>query len=422
MMHANPAGGALPPSDTASPLITRNDGAHSEAPPPSTAQRHPIKFTGSGSEYFRIWIVNLLLMLLTLGLYYPWAKVRKLKYFYNNTEVAGHALDFHGDPKRMLRGFLLTAALLLLYSFAGQHSPLAGAVAGLLLAAIWPALIRASLQFRLANTSWRGLRFNFTGSAKGVYLVFGVPVLIGIGILAGGGLLSALLVGLMPAGVGGTATMVAGALTALFTVLGFYSLIPYVLYRLKAYQHTHYALGDWQTEFRATFRDVLGIFMKTAGVSLLTLLMGGLAAGGLMAAGLVALPDRGNPASPQAFAALVPLFILMIVALQIVPLPYFQSRMQNLVWSNTGNGDLRFKSHLRFGPLLRQTALNWVLMVLTLGLYWPFAAVAMARLKLQAVSVHLRKDPDLLIAQVQPAYRDNTGDAAGDLAGIDFGL
>ena len=34
----------------------------------------PISFTGSGSEYFRIWIVNLLLTFVTLGLYYPWAK------------------------------------------------------------------------------------------------------------------------------------------------------------------------------------------------------------------------------------------------------------------------------------------------------------------------------------------------------------
>ena len=31
-------------------------------------------FTGSGSEYFRIWIVNLLLMFVTLGIYFPWAK------------------------------------------------------------------------------------------------------------------------------------------------------------------------------------------------------------------------------------------------------------------------------------------------------------------------------------------------------------
>ena len=48
-------------------------------------RREPLQtrlgFTASGSEYFRIWIVNLLLTLGTLGLYYPWARVRKLRYF-----------------------------------------------------------------------------------------------------------------------------------------------------------------------------------------------------------------------------------------------------------------------------------------------------------------------------------------------------
>jgi len=47
----------------------------------SEAYRLPIEFTGSGSEYFRIWIVNLLLMFVTLGSYYPWAKVRRLRDF-----------------------------------------------------------------------------------------------------------------------------------------------------------------------------------------------------------------------------------------------------------------------------------------------------------------------------------------------------
>ena len=63
-----------------------------------SVQQLPIRFVGSGSEYFRIWIVNLLLTIVTFGLYYPWAKVRKLRYFLGNTHVDGHAMDFHGQP------------------------------------------------------------------------------------------------------------------------------------------------------------------------------------------------------------------------------------------------------------------------------------------------------------------------------------
>ena len=89
----------------------------------------PVSFTGSGSEYFRIWIVNLLLTIVTLGLYHPWAKVRRLRYFYGNTHIGDHTLDFHGNPTRMLRGFLLLGALLLLYTVAGKVSPTAGLIA-----------------------------------------------------------------------------------------------------------------------------------------------------------------------------------------------------------------------------------------------------------------------------------------------------
>eukprot|EP01031_Cornospumella_fuschlensis_P012127 gene12127-14827_t len=51
-----------------------DDGA--DTVPDGLPQSYPlrIEFTGSGSEYFRIWVVNLLLLLVTVGIYYPWAK------------------------------------------------------------------------------------------------------------------------------------------------------------------------------------------------------------------------------------------------------------------------------------------------------------------------------------------------------------
>ena len=53
----------------------------------------PFQFTGTGGEYFKIWIVNILLSIVTLGIYSAWAKVRRKQYFYGNTRVAGSALQ-----------------------------------------------------------------------------------------------------------------------------------------------------------------------------------------------------------------------------------------------------------------------------------------------------------------------------------------
>ena len=386
------------PSNDASPLITGNTG---EARP---VHRYAIEFTGSGSEYFRIWIVNLLLTLVTLGLYYPWAKVRRLKYFYGNTRVAGHALDFHGDPKRMLRGFLLMAGLFMLYNAASYASPAAGGLAALVFMGIWPALLRASWQFRLANTSWRGLRFQFTGSLKDSYLTFLVPVLAMVGLFVA----SAVLMAVHPA-------------LGIIPLLAIYAVVPYMFYRLKAYQHRHYAYAQLQSEFRASFGDVGKVFLKTAGLLMLMALVGGALVGLLIGLGTLSAPGQAG-GSMKALFAMLPVLVVFFFVMQIVPLPYFQSRMQNLLWTQTGNRDVRFKSQLDFTPLLKQTLLNWVLIILTLGLYWPFAAVAMARLKLQAVSVHMRADVNQLVGRQQAVRREGIGDAAADLAGIDLGL
>jgi len=40
------------------------------------------EFRGDGMEYFKIWIVNILLTILTLGIYSAWATVRNNRYFY----------------------------------------------------------------------------------------------------------------------------------------------------------------------------------------------------------------------------------------------------------------------------------------------------------------------------------------------------
>src|SRR5437870_11095625 len=91
--------------------LTPDGTTTTEAPAaPPGSYRLAMRFTGSGSEYFRIWIVNLLLILVTLGLYFPFAKVRRLRYFYGNTQLGGEEFDFHGNPWKMLRGFLLMAA------------------------------------------------------------------------------------------------------------------------------------------------------------------------------------------------------------------------------------------------------------------------------------------------------------------------
>ena len=397
-------------------------GEHARAPLKS--HRFPVQFHGTGGEYFRIWIVNLLLMILTLGLYYPWAKVRKLRYFYSHTEVAGHPLDFHGNPRQMLRGFLLMTALLFVYGVAGNVSELAGAIAGVILALVWPALLRASLQFRLAQTSWRGLRFSFRGSLKDAYLVFIVPILMLLVL----GAISAVALGALPKATegrplrGGEMALIGAVITLL--VVAMTATAPYLVWRLKSYQHSNYALGPWQTTFKASFGEVWRVFVKSSLVAGLGLLFV-LALAGLMAWGASSGASQGSSLAgliKGLMTAGLPVLILGIVLLQTLYNAHLTASLQNLVWTRTGNRQIRFKSELSHWRLAGVMFKNLVLTGLTLGLYWPFAAVALARTKLEAMSVHTRQHPDDLVVRVQKTYKDAAGDMAADLMGLDIGL
>ena len=392
-------------------------------PPPAGPQTLDIRFTGSGSEYFRIWIVNLLLTLVTLTLYLPFARARRMAYFQNNTLVGGDPLGFHADPWKMFRGYLLVLALGLGYSAVSNFLPSLSWVALLVFAVLWPALWRASLQFRLRNTSWRGVRLAFVGDLKSAYLAllpFFIPALAFAVFLpdVGDG-------DEVPAEVAQQAAILVG-----LVVLGFMVLMPWLWARIKAYQHGGYAFAQERTEFTAGAKRFYGLSAKISGVSLLVLMGLGtvmaVLAGTMAALGMLSLGDLGNlgeGGGGMLFMVGAGAVLAMIYVLwPLIVGSYMTSRFQNLLWSNTRSPHIRFTSQLKLAPLMRVNIVNWVLIALTLGLYWPFAKVRSARIRLEAMSVHVDGDVDRWVSDSLQQPAGVIGDAAGDFFGIDMGL
>lgn len=381
-------------------------------PPP---ERHPIDFTASGSEYFRIWIVNLLLIVVTLGLYLPWAKVRKLQYFHANTWVDGDALGFHGEPAKMLRGTLIAAAFLIVYSVGSHFSGWAALLAALAFVGLWPALFRASMRFRLANTSWRGLRFRFTGDTAGAYGALLLPLALVLLPFAVAGLTVGSGEGGRPAAPSPVATGLIG-----LCMLVFFVGLPFFLWKLRRYQHGHYAYGGLQTRLDAGVGAVYGVFLKLVGLTLVVMVLAGLGVSLLISIGVIGRRSAGMGA-----AVIVTLMILAIVGVllfNILPKSYLQVRLQNLLWSATGNEVLRFDSRLKLGPFLRLQLKNYVLIFLTLGLYWPFAVIGTRRAQLEAVTLETRTPLDELSRVAGEENPSAAGDMAADLFGLDIGM
>ncbi|MFQ5656284.1 MAG: YjgN family protein [Candidatus Methylomirabilales bacterium] len=152
--------------------------------PGGTAARvHQLIFHGKGGSLLGIYTINILLTLLTVGIYYFWGKTRIRSYMMSQTEFAGDRFAYHGTGKELLVGFLKAtvlfgiplAALIIAPEFL-EPRVIVGAVASLVatcmvMVAIPVAMVGAR-RYRLSRTSWRGVLFSFRGSAKEFIKVF----------------------------------------------------------------------------------------------------------------------------------------------------------------------------------------------------------------------------------------------------------
>jgi uncharacterized membrane protein YjgN (DUF898 family) len=384
--------------------------------PKASIDSHTLEFSASGSEYFRIWIVNLLLILVTLGIYLPWAKVRKIKYFYSNTRLDGHALDFHGEPKKMLRGTAVVGVFFLVYSQAVRFAPVAAVVAIIALLAIWPLLFRAGMKFRLANTSWRGMRFRFVDTGlREPYLCL-VPPLAML-------LFPSVMMGFSGGaqGLNGEPSDAAAATMGL-AFLAFACLLPYFFWRVKRYQHSHYAWGPLQSELRSSIWDTYKVFGLVVLVVLLISFLFGVGVAVLVPAVVSGGLKSLGAGWLRALVLIVPLLFIFLIAVNIAPRAFFTSRMQNLLWTRTGNRYFRFKSELRTGSFMLLQFKNYFLILLTLGFYWPFAVVATKRMQIEAVALRTRLSLDTLTDAARKHENDAAGEMAGDVFGMDIGM
>jgi uncharacterized membrane protein YjgN (DUF898 family) len=154
----------------------------------STGQtRERFTFHGSGGEYFRIWIVNLLLTILTLGIYSAWAKVRRNRYIYGNLELAGSRLDYLAKPLVILRGRLIALALLAAVFAAQSLLPVLYIGSFLLLGLVTPWLIVRARMFNMRYTSYRNIRFGFKpayGESYKTIMLYGLAAVLTLGLAA----------------------------------------------------------------------------------------------------------------------------------------------------------------------------------------------------------------------------------------------
>lgn len=382
---------------------------------------HPLEFSGTGAEYFRVWIVNVLLSIVTLGFYTPFARRRTAQYFYSNTWIAGSPLEFTAQQRKMVFGFLVLVALYLAFQVAsdtGQDT----AVSLFLLAgaALAPWLWGSAMRFRLSATRWRGVRLQFTAPWREVYKaswpVFAIA-LVWIATLTSLGALapSENNTG-FPAFT--AAVAVAGLVALVLTVL----CIVRLEFNYKSLLVKRARIGNQAGRWKPVYGDFLKIWLATVAVLLgsMFLLGGALAvvAGGSFAL-LGGLKNKGVLA--VLIIALMVVGMIFMVFLASAPArAYREARLYQLVWNNVGVSQVaRFKCNLRTGSYITLRLKNMLLSLLTLGLYRPFAVVSEYRMKAESVTLHIKGGVDQLAGELV-AQQDGIGDAMADAVGLDL--
>ena len=363
-------------------------------------------FTGHAGDYFRIWIVNLLLTLVTIGLWSPWATVRKRRFFYGHTWLADANFEFHGNPVAILRGRLIAAAALGVYWVVENLVPDSATwlVAALMCGAPW--IVARSLAFNAANSSHRGIRFRFLGTPRDVaFAIWPLALLLVVLVAASHSALDAI------ESPGGVAGQLGGVYILL---LGTY---PYAIARIRRLTVGKAAWGDQHFHSGLTVGNVYAIYcigILLCGIPLVATVLVG-----FFATTIIGMALGG---SPTVFFLALPFLVLGWVGIVIVWTAYNRSRMTNLVLGTARLANVaQLHSAISGRKLARLYTGNLIAIVATCGLLIPWAVVRITRYRLQALSVEIEAPLATVAAAVVQVPRA-TGEELGEMFGFDLAL
>jgi uncharacterized membrane protein YjgN (DUF898 family) len=318
------------------------------------------QFLGQGGEYFKIWIVNLLLTILTLGVYSAWAKVRNKQYFYGNSQLDGNSFQYTGRPTAILKGRIIGGVFLILYSLSGSFIPVLSVLVTLLLVAFIPWIVVRGLKFNARNSVYRNIRFRFNGTTRDALFPF-----------------------------------IAWPVAALVT---FGLLSPVAYYKQQRFMVENHAYGSSGFEFHAGWRDYVRMFV--------TLLIGFF--GGMVIAFVL-------------MGLLPPVGLLLMASVYLFAFAYFTVASFNIRFSNSTLREHCFDASMEVKSYALLVLTNTLMMVVTLGLFRPWAMVRVAKYKAEHLSLMADGELDKFIA-AHSEDESALGEEVGELFDIDIGI
>jgi len=330
------------------------------------------EFAGRASEYFRIWIVNVFLTIITLGIYSAWAKVRRNRYLYGSTSLGDAAFDYLADPVAILKGRLIAVGFLALYSAAGHFAPPLQSLLALLFLPFLPWIVIRARKFTLRNTAYRNIRFDFNARKREAAAVYiGWPILIPLSMML---------------------------------------LYPFYVWRRAQFLIARSAYGMQTFEFRANPGAYYIAYLKFGAVFLLVLALGM----ALFVLGLTQT-DSGSRVAAVALALLATFFALLAA------FSYKDVCVANLTWSAITLNGMQTRCTLKTRRLYWIALTNLFAVLFSAGLLIPWATIRMARYRVSSLRLDGAQNLDALVG-AQSERIGAAGEEIGEFLGIDIGL
>jgi len=329
-------------------------------------------FAGRGGEYFRIWIVNVFLTIVTLGIYSAWAKVRRTRYLYGSTLLEGAAFDYLANPIAILKGRLIAVGLLMVYGASELVSPILQGALALAFLPVLPWLVIRARRFTLRNTAYRNIRFDFTGHYGEALVVY--------------------------------------ILCPLMIAFSMFLLYPLYVWQRAKFLVENSTFGTQEFTFTVGMGAYFLAYLKFLALFGTVLVAGGLGFGNALAA-------SSSDSSPA--LALLVLFVTMLALL--ATLSYKHVTVTNLTWSGIELSGMRTRCVLETPQMYWIALTNLVAIVASFGLLIPWATIRMARYRIEHISLLNPENLDALLG-TQTAQIGAAGEEIGEFLGIDIGL
>jgi uncharacterized membrane protein YjgN (DUF898 family) len=325
-------------------------------------------YDGKFGQLLALCLKSLFLSIVTLGFYRFWGRTRIRKYLWSRVSLGGERFEYDGTGGELFRRFIVTLIVLSpifvgpgLVKLAGASAGVSRAVdsaQGIVLLILAYFGYYTGRRYRLSRTTWRGIRGGLEGRA-GTY----------------------------------SAHAVKSNLLSLIT-LGLYG--PWQRVRLWRYEADNTRFGERFFAFTGSGRELFPAYiMSLVMFGAACAIIGFVGYGTVMEhARLVAQKkDLGGVYVTGAF------LVIMIPVSWTLAMLLYEAGWLSFQAERTQFGDVTLRADFRAWPLLRLRLGNLCLMLVTLGLGWPFVAQRTLRFLCRAIEVEGASSLDSLVQQ-----------------------